>query len=99
MAAPEMNTRATVRRNEAVFRTVDGAKSEGSEYASAMSAKRGAEVSYNQNLSLLGLLVFEPATLSAEGATEVGLRSWFGWRLMIVSEARRRVHLILSALM
>jgi hypothetical protein len=36
IAAPEMNTRATVRRNEAVFCTVDGAKFDGSEYASAM---------------------------------------------------------------
>ena len=39
MAAPEMNTRATVRRNEAVFCTVDGAKFDGNEYASAMLAK------------------------------------------------------------
>ena len=39
IAAPEMNARATVRRNEAVFRTVDGAKSEGNGYASAMLAE------------------------------------------------------------
>ena len=89
IAAPEMNTRATVRRNEAVFRTVDGAKSEGSEYASAVSPRNGGRVSYNQNLPLLGLLVFAQAALSAEGETEVGSRSW----LIIVSEARRRAHL------
>ena len=39
IAAPEMNTRATVRRNEAVFCTVDGARFDGNEYASAMFAK------------------------------------------------------------
>lgn len=31
IAAPEMNTRATVRRNEAVFCTVDGARFESNE--------------------------------------------------------------------
>jgi len=31
MAAPEMKTRATVRRNDAVFWTVDGAKLDGKE--------------------------------------------------------------------
>lgn len=39
MAAPEMNARAMIRRNEAVFCTVDGAKLDGSEYASAMLTK------------------------------------------------------------
>ena len=39
MAAPEIKTRATVRRNEAVFCTVDGDKFDGSEYASAMLTK------------------------------------------------------------
>jgi hypothetical protein len=36
IAAPEINARAMIRRNEAVFCTVDGAKFDGSEYASAM---------------------------------------------------------------
>jgi len=40
MAAPEMSARATVRRNEAVFCTVDGARFDGSEYASVMLAKK-----------------------------------------------------------
>jgi hypothetical protein len=31
IAAPEMNPRATVRRNEAVFCTVDGARFDGNE--------------------------------------------------------------------
>ena len=39
MAEPEMNTRATVRRNETVFCTVDGARFDGNEYASVMFAK------------------------------------------------------------
>ena len=39
IAAPEMNTRARVRRNEAVFCTVDGARFDGNEYASVMLAK------------------------------------------------------------
>jgi len=39
IAAPEMKTRATVRRNEAVFCTVDGAKFDGNEYARAMLTK------------------------------------------------------------
>ena len=39
IAAPEMNTRATVRRNEVVFCTVDGARFDGNEYASVMLAK------------------------------------------------------------
>ena len=39
IAAPEINVRARMRRNEAVFRTVDGAKSDGNEYASAMLVK------------------------------------------------------------
>ena len=39
IAAPEMNTRATMRRNEAVFCTVDGARFDGNEYASAMLTK------------------------------------------------------------
>lgn len=39
MAAPEIKARATVRRNEAVFWTVDGAKFDGSEYASVMLVK------------------------------------------------------------
>ena len=34
-----MNTRATVRRNEAVFCTVDGAKFDGNEYAGATLVK------------------------------------------------------------
>jgi hypothetical protein len=40
IAAPEMSAKVTVRRNEAVFCTVDGAKSEGNEYASVMLAKK-----------------------------------------------------------
>ena len=77
MAAPEISARATVRRNEAVFCTVDGAKFDGNEYASVMLAKTDDRL----NLPRLGLLVFWPATPSAEGATEVGLWSWFGWRV------------------
>lgn len=40
MAAPEMKSKATMRKREAVFATVDGARSEGSEYATAMAAHR-----------------------------------------------------------
>ena len=36
MAAPEMKTRARMRRNETVFCTVDGAKLDGNEYASVI---------------------------------------------------------------
>ena len=41
IAAPEMKARAMIRKNEAVFRTVDGAKFDGNEYASVMLAKTG----------------------------------------------------------
>ena len=36
MAAPDMKTRARMRRNETVFCTVDGAKLDGNEYASVI---------------------------------------------------------------
>ena len=39
IAAPEIKVRARIRRNEAVFCTVDGAKSDGSGYASVMFTK------------------------------------------------------------
>jgi hypothetical protein len=39
IAAPEMDARATIRRNETVFWTVDGARFDGNEYASVMLAK------------------------------------------------------------
>lgn len=39
IAAPDINTKARIRKNEAVFCTVDGAKFDGSEYANAMLTK------------------------------------------------------------
>lgn len=66
MAAPEMNTRATVRRNEAVFWTVDGTKLDGKEYASVILTKTDGW-NFLQPVSS----VFQPTTQSAEGGTEV----------------------------
>lgn len=82
IAAPEMKTRATVRRKEAVFCTVEGAKSDGSGYASVMLTNEGRGFPTTSVL-----LVFQPVTPSVEGATEGGLSgcavSWFGCKLMI----------------
>lgn len=40
MAAPETKNNATMRKREAMFATVDGGSSDGSEYATAMAAHR-----------------------------------------------------------
>ena len=83
IAAPEINTKARVRRNEAVFWTVDGAKSDGSEYASAMVAKTG-DRGFLQPKPSSSRSVGIPATPPVEGATGLGLSvgsvSWFGCR-------------------
>lgn len=73
IAAPEMKASAMIRKSEAVFRTVDGAKLEGSEYASAMLTERRTGVFYKLNLPLPSLSILQPATPSMERATEVGV--------------------------
>ena len=82
IAAPEMNASARIRRNEAKFCTVDGAKSDGSEYASGMSTNERPGLSTTLTLS-----VFQPVTPFVEGVVEVGLSVcpllWFGCKLVI----------------
>ena len=63
IAAPEMNTRATVRRNEAVFCTVDGARFDGNEYASVMLAK-----TKGRNFLQPGTSSFQSVDISASDA-------------------------------